>query len=34
MVKTFFRHLFRKAEAAGIRPALVTVPEDEVGGRS
>lgn len=34
MVKTFFRRLFRKADASGIRPALVTVPKDKIRGQS
>ncbi len=33
MIKTFFKRLFRSPEAAGTQPVLVTVPEDEIGGR-
>jgi hypothetical protein len=34
MIKTFFRGVFRKSEAAGTQPALMTVPEDRIGGQS
>jgi hypothetical protein len=34
MVRTFFRRVFRKAEAPSIRPALVTVPKYKIGGQS